>query len=265
MTDMTDTSIVQEFEALFGQDTPPVETPPAETPPVEDQSTPPAEDTPPAEEETPPGDDTPPTEDKPPAAPAESKLNFAMAKLRNERNEFEGLLKDLGAQIGLDPKLSPKEIAAQLKDLTIKRTAEKYNIPPELAADVAQTKSIIAEHAQTQRYIQTTQSLDEMKQKYGYSQEVEDALIDQLIAEGRHPLDVTQPPIDLEGEFLKRFVKDIITQQREEAAEAERKKLAEEDKTPQGLPGTNPGGETGGDKINTVEGLDAYFNSLAKE
>lgn len=259
--------MIQEFEALFAQDTPPVEEDippvvdsPEDTPPAED-SAPPAE-TPPAEEVD---DEAPPAEEEKPPVPSESKLNYAMAKLRTERNEYEALIKDLGAQVGIDPKLSVKDTADKLKELNTQRTAEKYNIPADMAADLVQTKAILAEHAQTQRYIQTTNTLNEMRQKYGFDQAVEDDLIGRLMEEGRNPLDISQTPVDLEAEFLKRYVQDIVTQQRAEAAEAERKRLEEASKAPAALPGTNPGGQAAEGKITTQEGLDAFFNSLTAQ
>ena len=262
---ISDTQVIAAFDDLFAA-APAPESDPDPAP----ETDPPANDTPETDPKTDP--ETPPAAEgeDPPAAPPqppskESKLNYAMGQLRTERNEYENLIKQIGVQIGLDPKTPVNQIAEKVTDLLTQKASEKYNLPPELASVLVNANRLETENNLNNRYNTVKTQLQGMQQKFGYSPEAEDEFLQALLDKGVNPLDINSDPVDLEGEYLKLNFDNIIKQQRTEAEEAERARLEAAKNAPSAPPGSNPGSPDASKKLETVKDLDEFFNSLTNQ
>ena len=186
--------------------------------------------------------------------------NYAFAELRNKLKAKDTFIEDLAASIGLDSNLSTDEKQAKIKEAILQKQAKESGIPLETLQRLEVLEARDRQYQLTQRQQQTQDAMAGLVEKYSLDNEAVESFVQQLIEDGKNPLEVDG--VDLETEYLKLNFQTIVQREIDSAVKAERDRSKKA--TSKSASGVDTGHNDGASdkKINSVKDLDDLFNGM---
>ena len=264
MADMSNEEIINEFNDLFGAEEPTDDTEPENEPEgAEDDSSDDEEGTETDTEGTEEGEDEGSEgEEKPPAEDdkKQAQQNYKFAEMRNTIKKQENLLKNLGKAIGLDENTSVDDVASKVNEILLAKQSKDTGIPAEVLQRLQVLEARDADYQFAERQSKTKDAITDLIEKYSLTDDATDAFMQQLIESGKNPLEVDG--VDIEAEYIRNNFDSIIKSAVDDALSEERARREKaESKSSTKVGGAS--GDGGSDKkINSVSGLDSFFDGL---
>lgn len=191
-----------------------------------------------------------------------SKQNNAFAEMRVQNKKQRELLSSMSSVLGFDPtKMAPEELEEALSGVITQAQAQQQHIPEEMLTRLNSLEAINQKYMQEHLHSNARNGLVLLRDKYGASQDQLETFIKGLTDDGVNPL---EQDVDFETEYIKRNFSNIVESKVQEALQNEtaRTNKAKEHAS---TPGNTRGGVTDNEsKINSVQELDAAFNSFEK-
>jgi hypothetical protein len=274
--EMSDNSIMSEFEELFGSNSEEDETNDSnENTSIEDETEDESEDESEDDEneeesedkeESEEGDSENESDDEGDKSKKSSKgqsnrakQNYAFAELRTKAKKQENLIRSLGKVIGLDSDTPVEDVVQKVEELIIKKEAKDANVPEELYTRLKQLESMAQESEKVKREKSVSDAFIGLSEKYSLTNDELVEFASTLSENGKNPLEVNG--VDIESEYLKLHQQDIINKavQQALAAETDRQKKVEDHASSSSKSGRDPGNEA---EIKSVSDLDKMFSEL---
>ena len=265
MAEMSNEEIVNEFNDLFATDEPTeddkTETEP-ETPDEEENSSEDEESTETGEDKSEDEGDDSKTEEKTDTEEdkKQAQQNYKFAEMRTTIKNQENLLRNLGKAIGLDNNASVEEVAAKINEVLITKQSKETGVPVELLQRLQTLEARDADYQFAERQSKTKDAITGLIEKYSLSDDDTEAFMQQLIANGKNPLEVDG--VDIEAEYIRNNFDNIIKNAVDNALNDERARRTKAESKSSSSVGGNSS-EGGSDKkINSVSALDSFFDGL---
>lgn len=189
-----------------------------------------------------------------------SKQNFKFAEMRTKLKAQENLLKNLGKAIGLDDKTSVEDVANKVSEILIKKQSQETGIPEDVLLRLQTLEAQAADTQQLERQTNTQNAIANLIEKYSLSQEQVDGFVQQLVDNGRNPIEVDG--VDIETEYIKHNYQSMMKKAIDDAKAEERDRIKKAESQSSSPAGGGPG-EVGTDKkITTVKDLDKFFDGI---
>lgn len=257
----TDSEIIAEFEELFGgspEEEDPIEDQTEET---EDTSEEEPEDTEEEQEETEDESEENEDEESSKADAQVKKQREAFYNLRKQNKAQERLIRGLGKILGFDAKADQTEIMNKVQELITQKEAKEQNVPVEFLQRMQDLEQKLQENESKERESRVQAELTDLIEEFELDDEQLDAFIKQLVEDGKNPLEVDG--VDLKAEYLKAHYEEMLEQASQAAIEKEQTRKEKVATQSAGtLPGKTGGGKNAEGKIETVNDLDRYFDSI---
>lgn len=264
-TVQTDADIIAEFEDLFGgsqsqEDNEPddTDTQTEENPDEEaDESEEYEEDS--EEDESGEDDEDSSQEQKTPVKDNGKKQKEAFYKMRTTLKAYENLFGRLSTLFDLSETGDPQEVVAKIEEAITQREAEQSKIPVEFLQRMQEMEKKLAQTESIERETRVTDELANLGEKYDLSEEAMEEFLFDLSEDGKNPL---ENDVDLEAEFLKRHINEILETARNEGTQQENER---KDKIKKKAPGSLPDKKDssgGKDKIETISDLNSFLDTL---
>ena len=186
--------------------------------------------------------------------------NYAFAEMRNKLKAKDTFIEDLAASIGLDSNLSTDEKQAKIKEAILQKQAKESGIPLETLQRLEVLEARDRQYQLTQRQQQTQDAMAGLVEKYSLDNEAVESFVQQLIEEGKNPLEVDG--VDLETEYLKLNFQTIVQREIDSAVKAERDRSKKATSKAASAADTGHNDGASDKKINSVKDLDDLFNGM---
>ena len=186
--------------------------------------------------------------------------NYAFAEMRNKLKAKDTFIEDLAASIGLDSNLSTDEKQAKIKEAILQKQAKESGIPLETLQRLEVLEARDRQYQLTQRQQQTQDAMAGLVEKYSLDNEAVESFVQQLIEEGKNPLEVDG--VDLETEYLKLNFQTIVQREIDSAVKAERDRSKKATSKAASAADTGHNDGASDKKINSVKDLDDLFNRM---
>ena len=271
--EMSNEQIIEEFDSLFATDDDSEGNEPEvqDEPEVNDYDEPEGNEEPEGEEfeedeesEEDEGEDSEGTEgndDKGSSADKKRRQqNYAFAEMRNKLKAKDTFIEDLAASIGLDSSLSTDEKQAKIKEAILQKQAKESGIPLETLQRLEVLEARDRQYQLTQRQQQTQDAMAGLIEKYDLDNEAVESFVQQLVEDGKNPLEVDG--VDLETEYLKLNFQTIVQREIDSAVKAERDRSKKATSKAASAADTGHNDGASDKKINSVKDLDDLFNGM---
>lgn len=210
-------------------------------------------------EETPPDEveETPPAEQNP---PANNKANTAFAQMRVQNTTYKNLLSKIAQATGIEF-TNEEDLISKLNDDAIDKLAKLQNVSPELLRRMEMLEQNSAAYEQEKLQSAALIGFQKLKDTYKLSDEELQSFAVELDQAGKNPF---EKAFDIEAEYKLLHFNDITQRMVDEAV---KKALAtsgvadNHSTTPNSSKGK---GESGGEKITTLQGLNNFLDSASK-
>ena len=186
--------------------------------------------------------------------------NYAFAEMRNKLKAKDTFIEDLAASIGLDSNLSTDEKQAKIKEAILQKQAKESGIPLETLQRLEVLEARDRQYQLTQRQQQTQDAMAGLVEKYSLDNEAVESFVQQLIEDGKNPLEVDG--VDLETEYLKLNFQTIVQREIDSAVKAERDRSKKATSKAASAADTGHNDGASDKKINSVKDLDDLFNGM---
>ena len=186
--------------------------------------------------------------------------NYAFAEMRNKLKAKDTFIEDLAASIGLDSNLSTDEKQAKIKEAILQKQAKESGIPLETLQRLEVLEARDRQYQLTQRQQQTQDAMAGLVEKYSLDNEDVESFVQQLIEDGKNPLEVDG--VDLETEYLKLNFQTIVQREIDSAVKAERDRSKKATSKAASAADTGHNDGASDKKINSVKDLDDLFNGM---
>ena len=186
--------------------------------------------------------------------------NYAFAEMRNKLKAKDTFIEDLAASIGLDSKLSTDEKQAKIKEAILQKQAKESGIPLETLQRLEVLEARDRQYQLTQRQQQTQDAMAGLIEKYDLDNEAVESFVQQLVEDGKNPLEVDG--VDLETEYLKLNFQTIVQREIDSAVQAERDRSKKATSKAASAADTGHNDGASDKKINSVKDLDDLFNGM---
>lgn len=186
--------------------------------------------------------------------------NYAFAEMRNKLKAKDTFIEDLAASIGLDSNLSTDEKQAKIKEAILQKQAKESGIPLETLQRLEVLEARDRQYQLTQRQQQTQDAMAGLVEKYSLDNEAVESFVQQLIEDGKNPLEVDG--VDLETEYLKLNFQTIVQREIDSAVQAERDRSKKATSKAASAADTGHNDGASDKKINSVKDLDDLFNGM---
>ena len=186
--------------------------------------------------------------------------NYAFAEMRNKLKAKDTFIEDLAASIGLDKNLSTDEKQAKIKEAILQKQAKESGIPLETLQRLEVLEARDRQYQLTQRQQQTQDAMAGLVEKYSLDNEAVESFVQQLIEDGKNPLEVDG--VDLETEYLKLNFQTIVQREIDSAVQAERDRSKKAISKAASAADTGHNDGASDKKINSVKDLDDLFNGM---
>ena len=186
--------------------------------------------------------------------------NYAFAEMRNKLKAKDTFIEDLAASIGLDSNLSTDEKQAKIKEAILQKQAKESGIPLETLQRLEVLEARDRQYQLTQRQQQTQDAMAGLVEKYSLDNEDVESFVQQLIEDGKNPLEVDG--VDLETEYLKLNFQTIVQREIDSAVKAERDRSKKATSKAASAADTGHNDGASDKKINSVKELDDLFNGI---
>lgn len=186
--------------------------------------------------------------------------NYAFAEMRNKLKAKDTFIEDLAASIGLDSNLSTDEKQAKIKEAILQKQAKESGIPLETLQRLEVLEARDRQYQLTQRQQQTQDAMAGLVEKYNLDNEAVESFVQQLIEDGKNPLEVDG--VDLETEYLKLNFQTIVQREIDSAVKAERDRSKKATSKAASAADTGHNDGASDKKINSVKDLDDLFNGM---
>ena len=186
--------------------------------------------------------------------------NYAFAEMRNKLKAKDTFIEDLAASIGLDSNLSTDEKQAKIKEAILQKQAKESGIPLETLQRLEVLEARDRQYQLTQRQQQTQDAMAGLVEKYSLDNEDVESFVQQLIEDGKNPLEVDG--VDLETEYLKLNFQTIVQREIDSAVQAERDRSKKATSKAASAADTGHNDGASDKKINSVKDLDDLFNGM---
>ena len=186
--------------------------------------------------------------------------NYAFAEMRNKLKAKDTFIEDLAASIGLDSNLSTDEKQAKIKEAILQKQAKESGIPFETLQRLEVLEARDRQYQLTQRQQQTQDAMAGLVEKYSLDNEDVESFVQQLIEDGKNPLEVDG--VDLETEYLKLNFQTIVQREIDSAVQAERDRSKKATSKAASAADTGHNDGASDKKINSVKDLDDLFNGM---
>ena len=186
--------------------------------------------------------------------------NYAFAEMRNKLKAKDTFIEDLAASIGLDSNLSTDEKQAKIKEAILQKQAKESGIPLETLQRLEVLEARDRQYQLTQRQQQTQDAMAGLVEKYSLDNEAVESFVQQLIEDGKNPLEVDG--VDLETEYLKLNFQTIVQREIDSAVKAERDRSKKATSKAASAADTGHNDGASDKKINSVKELDDLFNGM---
>lgn len=178
------------------------------------------------------------------------------AQMRKQIADQNKILSELGNSLGVKGK--PEEIIAGLTKLTQVQTAKEKGIPPEIQMRLERLEAEKTERDANERKIQTYAQIQSFQNELKLDKTEMETFLIGLAKSGKNPFEAD---INLKSEYLVANFEKLQAKAVQEALEAEAKRVSKAQQHSTN-PGTKTGGgESAGDKITTLDGLDAFLKA----
>ena len=186
--------------------------------------------------------------------------NYAFAEMRNKLKAKDTFIEDLAASIGLDSSLSTDEKQAKIKEAILQKQAKESGIPLETLQRLEVLEARDRQYQLTQRQQQTQDAMAGLIEKYDLDNEAVESFVQQLVEDGKNPLEVDG--VDLETEYLKLNFQTIVQREIDSAVQAERDRSKKATSKAASAADTGHNDGASDKKINSVKDLDDLFNGM---
>lgn len=186
--------------------------------------------------------------------------NYAFAEMRNKLKAKDTFIEDLAASIGLDSNLSTDEKQAKIKEAILQKQAKESGIPLETLQRLEVLEARDRQYQLTQRQQQTQDAMAGLIEKYDLDNEAVESFVQQLVDDGKNPLEVDG--VDLETEYLKLNFQTIVQREIDFAVKAERDRSKKATSKAASAADTGHNDGASDKKINSVKDLDDLFNGM---
>ena len=186
--------------------------------------------------------------------------NYAFAEMRNKLKAKDTFIEDLAASIGLDSNLSTDEKQAKIKEAILQKQAKESGIPLETLQRLEVLEARDRQYQLTQRQHQTQDAMAGLIEKYDLDNEAVESFVQQLVEDGKNPLEVDG--VDLETEYLKLNFQTIVQREIDSAVQAERDRSKKATSKAASAADTGHNDGASDKKINSVKDLDDLFNGM---
>ena len=186
--------------------------------------------------------------------------NYAFAEMRNKLKAKDTFIEDLAASIGLDSNLSTDEKQAKIKEAILQKQAKESGIPLETLQRLKVLEARDRQYQLTQRQQQTQDAMAGLIEKYDLDNEAVESFVQQLVEDGKNPLEVDG--VDLETEYLKLNFQTIVQREIDSAVKAERDRSKKATSKAASAADTGHNDGASDKKINSVKDLDDLFNGM---
>ena len=186
--------------------------------------------------------------------------NYAFAEMRNKLKAKDTFIEDLAASIGLDSNLSTDEKQAKIKEAILQKQAKESGIPLETLQRLEVLEARDRQYQLTQRQQQTQDAMAGLIEKYDLDNEAVESFVQQLVEDGKNPLEVDG--VDLETEYLKLNFQTIVQREIDSAVQAERDRSKKATSKAASAADTGHNDGASDKKINSVKDLDDLFNGM---
>lgn len=186
--------------------------------------------------------------------------NYAFAEMRNKLKAKDTFIEDLAASIGLDSNLSTDEKQAKIKEAILQKQAKESGIPLETLQRLEVLEARDRQYQLTQRQQQTQDAIAGLIEKYDLDNEAVESFVQQLVEDGKNPLEVDG--VDLETEYLKLNFQTIVQREIDSAVKAERDRSKKATSKAASAADTGHNDGASDKKINSVKDLDDLFNGM---
>ena len=186
--------------------------------------------------------------------------NYAFAEMRNKLKAKDTFIEDLAASIGLDSNLSTDEKQAKIKEAILQKQAKESGIPLETLQRLEVLEARDRQYQLTQRQQQTQDAMAGLIEKYDLDNEAVESFVQQLVEDGKNPLEVDG--VDLETEYLKLSFQTIVQREIDSAVKAERDRSKKATSKAASAADTGHNDGASDKKINSVKDLDDLFNGM---
>ena len=186
--------------------------------------------------------------------------NYAFAEMRNKLKAKDTFIEDLAASIGLDSNLSTDEKQAKIKEAILQKQAKESGIPLETLQRLEVLEARDRQYQLTQRQQQTQDAMAGLVEKYSLDNEDVESFVQQLVEDGKNPLEVDG--VDLETEYLKLNFQTIVQREIDSAVKAERDRSKKATSKAASAADTGHNDGASDKKINSVKDLDDLFNGM---
>ena len=186
--------------------------------------------------------------------------NYAFAEMRNKLKAKDTFIEDLAASIGLDSNLSTDEKQAKIKEAILQKQAKESGIPLETLQRLEVLEARDRQYQLTQRQQQTQDAMAGLIEKYDLDNEAVESFVQQLVEDGKNPLEVDG--VDLETEYLKLNFQTIVQREIDSAVKAERDRSKKATSKAASAADTGHNDGASDKKINSVKDLDDLFNGM---
>ena len=186
--------------------------------------------------------------------------NYAFAEMRNKLKAKDTFIEDLAASIGLDSNLSTDEKQAKIKEAILQKQAKESGIPLETRQRLEVLEARDRQYQLTQRQQQTQDAMAGLIEKYDLDNEAVESFVQQLVEDGKNPLEVDG--VDLETEYLKLNFQTIVQREIDSAVKAERDRSKKATSKAASAADTGHNDGASDKKINSVKDLDDLFNGM---
>lgn len=196
---------------------------------------------------------------KKPVSDRDKKQREAFYSMRTQLKAYDKLFGKLGKLFDLSESGDPNEIVAKIEKAITQKEAQQSNVPVEFLERFQELESIVNKQNANERENRVTEELAVVGQKYKLDTEAMQDFLLELADEDKNPLEVD---VDLEAEYIKRHLEEILENARNEGIQQETNR---QDKVKNKAPGSLPdkkdksGSES---KIETVEELNNMLDSL---
>ena len=265
--EMSNEQIIEEFDSLFATDDDSEGNEPEvqDEPEVNDDDEPEGNEEPEGEEseegEGKGSEGTEGNDDKGSSADKKRRQqNYAFAEMRNKLKAKDTFIEDLAASIGLDSNLSTDEKQAKIKEAILQKQAKESGIPLETLQRLEVLEARDRQYQLTQRQQQTQDAMAGLIEKYDLDNEAVESFVQQLVEDGKNPLEVDG--VDLETEYLKLNFQTIVQREIDSAVKAERDRSKKATSKAASAADTGHNDGASDKKINSVKDLDDLFNGM---
>lgn len=256
---MSNEEITNEFETLFGDETPEeeIDETPTDEEEIEEEDRS-EEEEPEEEEEEPESEEEPEEEKETPEDKERARQNYAFAQQRQQIKQQEQFIKNLGKLIGMDG-AKPEEIQDKVAEVLLEKQSKEQNIPIEILKRLEVAEAAVLENQSLKRESEVQDALTNLAEDHNLGDKEINEFTRYLIENNKNPLE--HPEVDLAAEYLKLHYTEMIQAAVDEALGKEKDR---KDKVKDKASSPTPDGKSAPeeDKINTIEDLDKLFNSM---